>query len=1235
MVTEAEEVSERDVLARWKHQQDQQHQHNDYCSSLNGGGAGAGGGGGGGEQGSVSSSSTRSRGGGGRTRQRNKKSSSRSISPYQSDDSVGHTTNTNGGGDQNGNTTNGVEQQQPRPTRRIMNRRGSVGRSELRERRASQEESAAAAAAAAATKWKATTFAMQQTTTSSQQQQQQQQQQPPEKEVTTPRCEVRLLDFENLKLHGRDNELQELTAALDRTLRDDAPSEVVLILGASGTGKTSLVHDVLSKYSQNRAFCVAGKFDQNDTNVSRPYAAFLEVFSNLMQHILDHPQKDDYADRIRVALGPEAFRVTSLIPSLVDLIGEPEDDEEYHDTFRDRASLKQIFRLCREIMRQICSPDKPVILFLDDLQWGGKESLALFQTLANDERLFNFLLIGTYRDEEIAPLSIMLEEIGDLKSTLIRLSALDEEAVDDMVADLMDMNVSITKKFSTIVYRKTGGNALFICQFIDRMQELGYLQYSLKTERWGWDLPKIQSETNANDEVDAILRYRIHFLPATARTVLTRAACIGNMFDVDVLTRILGWDTTVDLEKDMCNDERTNVSPIYMRSLEVVSGQAKITTDISINCQALCKLGFLQVLHGSVYRFAHDKIHNTALDYIPPGTARNQIHWTSGQMLKRILDESDGDQGDWLFFAMVEQLNLGSTCIPDNEERIELSALNLRASYKVKETSAFFPAAGYAKEGLFLLARVEHKWEFYHGLVTKLILVMAEMAMCCGQNKDCMAATQEIIRKSRSLEEKVPAYFLRIMNFGQVSKFKAAVKEGMEVLNLLGEHFPVQSNVALVALQLAKSKSNGFGKTDDEFCELDLMTSEKHKIIMKIMAITVFYAVRGNEKTQQLVPLLFFRMFQITMKYGMCNESIVAFAGYGVLVAAILGEYEEGYRFGRLAMDLQSGLGHRNLARGSTMNYGFLHHLKYPLMETLEPLMNGFKAGMLCDETADAVNALSVYCAHYLNAGLPLEPLSLEIRGYLGLMLELERERVWQITIPYAQLMANLMGKNSQPSVLSGDVMNLKVLMDKVKKSDNINALRGIYAARMEIAYWFASYDMSIRMIQHLKELKLGIGQSLIFNYRREIFFTGLTYLAVAKNTKNNRQHIWSARECIGQMKKWVSRGSQDCEDLLLIMQAELYAVVGRKSREETEQAYHIAVTSAKGSLQNAALAAELAGSYHMSLGDHERAQYFLEQAYHAYNEWNAYKKASHLEVLYPQMFTKLSTKKKKGMRYS
>jgi predicted ATPase len=1058
----------------------------------------------------------------------------------------------------------------------------------------------------------------------------------------SPLSAVRLFDFQDINLYGRTNELRDLTDALDRTMLEKAPSEVIFLIGGAGVGKTSLVNHALANY-KDRAFCADGKFDQkfdqNDTTVRRPYTAFIQVFANLIQQLIDHPNKTGYAERIQGALGAESSRIIGLIPNLVDLIGEPEDEDDEHDesTFRDGASANQMFRLAREIIRQICSPSRPVVLFLDDLQWSGKESLSLFQALANDTRLTNLLLIGTYRDEEIAPLSMMLEDLRDLQSSLIRIAALHDEAVDEMVADVIGMDVNAIKKFSAVVYRKTGGNPLFIRHFLDRMQELGYLQYTHSIERWGWDLPKIQSETNANDELHEILRYRVQFLPATAHTILTRAACMGSKFDIETLGRVVVWDKTVDLDVDLVDDQKnSNLSKMYMLALEGVSGKATLTKDVSIICQVLCKLGFLRSLGGTMYRFAHDVVHNVAIDQVPPGILRNHVHWTAGQVLRQVLDERDSDRGDDLFFAMVEQFNHGSTNIPDDEERLELAALNLRASYKVKQISAFFPAAAYAKEGLFLLAKVDHKWDFYQGLVTKLILIMAEMAMCCGQSKDCMAATQEIIHQSRTLEEKVPAYLLRIMNLGQRSNFKEAVKEGLEVLRLLGEHFPSEANPTSLALEVAKSKAASFGKTDENMSDLNLMKDSKHKTTMKILATTAFYAVRGDEKVQQFAPLLFCRMFQMTMRHGLCNESIVAYAGYGVVAATVIGDFDEGFRYGRLAMKLQTGLGFYLLARGSFMNFAYLHHLKFPVVETLEPLMESFKAGMICDETADAVDALSVYCSHYLNVGLPLEPLSEEIKSYLSLMLELERERVWQVTVPYAQLTANLMGKNSQPSVLSGDVMHLKVLMDKVKTSNNGNALRAIYAARLEAAYWFASYDMALRMIQHLKSLKLGIGQSLTVAYRREIFFTGLTYLALAKNTKNNRQHIWNARECIGLMKKWTTRGSQDCEDLLLILQAELIAVVGRKTPEEIAQAYQFAVSNAAhvGSLQNTALAAELAGAYHVAQGDYIVAQIFLEQSHTAYNEWNAYKKANHLEVLYPQMFTKLTVASTKKTRF-
>jgi predicted ATPase len=1035
------------------------------------------------------------------------------------------------------------------------------------------------------------------------------------------RSEVRLLDFHSLRLHGRDNETQQLRDALDRSFQPGSPSEVILILGGAGVGKTRLVHDALDHY-RDRAFCVEGKFDQNDTNVSQPYVAFLEVFRDLNSQILIHPDRDNYVARIRSALGAEACRVTGLIPTLLELVEVHSTDEYDDEVVRDRSSLKQIFRLLREMIRKLCTPERPLIIFLDDLQWGGRESLAMFQNIANDKRFTNLVLVGTYLDEDNIPLSTMIETVGEFKFTSIRLSALDDESVNSMVANLIDTDPNTTKKYTSVVYRKTGGNALYICQYLDRLQELGYLQYSPKIDRWGWDLHKIITQTTGNDDLHQILVYRIKFLPSTAKTVLIRAACLGNKFNVHILTRLLGWDCNVDLETDKMNDERSSVSPIYMAALEKITGEATISTEIPTIARVLAYLGFLKPLNGGIFIFAHDKIHNAALSVTPEGVSKEQIHWQMGHLLRRLLEEADGDQADVLFFHVVEQLNLGSSCIQDDEERLELAALNLKASYKVKQTSAFFPAAGYAKEGLVLLADVENKWEFYQSLTTKLILVMAEMAMCCGQMKDCMSATQEIISKSRTLEEKVPAYYLRIKNLGQVGKFYDAVHEGLEVLKLLGERFPKESNLALVALNLARTKSEGFGKTKYDFCELGLMQDEKAKMIMKVLYIVSFYAIRGNEKSQQFVPLFFFRMFQITSQFGLCKESVVAFAGYGVLVAALLGEFGEGYRFGSLAIDLQSGFGLRHLARGCIMHYGFLHHLKESLSESLEPLMEGFKAGMVCDETADAVNCLSIYCSHYLNSGLQLEPLAAEFQMYLSLMQELERPRIWQISIPYAQLIDNLMGKSQQPSVLSGRVMNLKQLMDQVKKMDNINALRAIYCARLEAAYWFASYDMAYRMIQHLKSLRLGIGQSLTFYHRREVFFSGLTHLALAKIAKNNRQHIWNARECVGKMKTWASRGSPDCELLLFIMQAELYAVVGRKTDVEISQAYQLAVTNAArvGSLQNLALATELAGAYHLAKGHYNTAQGFLEQSFAAYNEWNAYKKASHLEVLYPQL---------------
>lgn len=59
----------------------------------------------------------------------------------------------------------------------------------------------------------------------------------------------------------------------------------------------------------------------------------------------------------------------------------------------------QIFRLIREILQRICTPEKPIIFFMDDLTYAGSEAIELFTFLAADTYMRNFMMIGTQQQQ--------------------------------------------------------------------------------------------------------------------------------------------------------------------------------------------------------------------------------------------------------------------------------------------------------------------------------------------------------------------------------------------------------------------------------------------------------------------------------------------------------------------------------------------------------------------------------------------------------------------------------------------------------------------------------------------------------------------------------------------------------------------------------------------------------------------------------------------------------------------
>ena len=267
------------------------------------------------------------------------------------------------------------------------------------------------------------------------------------------------------KLYGREAEIEILLAGFSRV--SQGASEVMLVSGYSGIGKSALVQEVYKPITSQRGYFISGKYDQFQRNI--PYAPLIQAFGSLMRQLLTESEASlaAWREKLLTALGNNGQVIIEVIPEVQRIIGpQPAVPELPPTEAQNRFTL-----LFENFVNLFAQPDHPLVLFLDDLQWADGASLTLIQSLMTAPNSRYLFLIGAYRDNEVSsahPLNFTLDEMRKAGTIVnqIFLGPLELPHVSKLIAETVNCALPIAQPLAELVQAKSGGNPFFLTEFL-------------------------------------------------------------------------------------------------------------------------------------------------------------------------------------------------------------------------------------------------------------------------------------------------------------------------------------------------------------------------------------------------------------------------------------------------------------------------------------------------------------------------------------------------------------------------------------------------------------------------------------------------------------------------------------------------------------------------------------------------------------------------------------------------
>jgi predicted ATPase/signal transduction histidine kinase len=977
-------------------------------------------------------------------------------------------------------------------------------------------------------------------------------------------------------VYGREAECTLLRSAFERVATTGRP-ELVWLSGPSGIGKSAVVYELRRPIIRRQSFFIAAKFERGKREI--PYLAVIRAFRELTLDILAGSADEiaTWRDRIIDALGPYGRLIIDILPELELVIGlQPEPPE-----LPLAEAQNRLRRLLRRFVRAFARPEHPLTLFLDDLQWGDDPSVNLVADLMTDAETRNFLLVAASRTDEpprSEALAALLDKVrasGAIVSTMV-LAPLAGNDVDRLVADTLHRSIAEAAPLARLVRDKTGGNPFFAIHFLTALYSKRLITFDRATSRWTWDMARVGAEQTTDNVVDLMVA-KLRRLPRPTQEALSLAAHIGAFVDGPAMTAVLGRDP----------------DPVLAAAVE---------EDLILRIDHAC-------------RFPHDRVQEAAYSLVPE-RERAGLHLEIG---RRLWAQTPAAEREERPFEIATQLNQGASLIASREERQRVAEINLSAGKRAKASAAYTSALTYLAAGCALLSEENDcGWERRYELTFALELNRAECEHLSGDSAVAEKRLSLLSRRARTLIDHAAVTCVAIEIYQTTGRPLEAIEAALDYLRRVGVAWSTHPTEAEVEREYALLWEALGERSIESLVDLPPIADPECRATMDVLLASTSPALITDPN---LHDLMFGRTIILSLARGNSDASCMAYIRFGCRLGPHLGDYEKGYRFGKLGLDLVEQHGFLRFEAQVYRDFGAL------VMPWTKHLPNGLalirRSATVAEETgniSDACYARTCIVTRLLAQGDPLPEAQREAEEALIFTKRVRFESVADIIDFDVQLIRMLRGLLPRFGSLTDAAFDEESFESRLRDPRWAVTACWYWIRKLQARFHANDFAGAVEAADHAAPL---LWTSPEFLETAEYHFYGALAragrhdeVAPAERAGHREALLAHGR----QLATWARHCPENFRNRAALVEAEIARIEGRPAA--AEHLYEEALTSARenGFVHNEAVAFEVAGRFWRARGHPIFGDAYLREACERYRRWGAEGKVRQLSRIHPQL---------------